>query len=222
MQFLAHDFLKAKQRAERATHDPNLAIRVHRALSWLSRAETCEDIDGEFIFLWISFNAAYAQDLGDKSAKSTKETYRAFLVKLLAFDHDKRLYNLVWSEFTSSIRLLLSNRYVFQPYWDYENGMLDESTWLSRFNDSKTLANKALSYNDIVTIIGLVLDRLYTLRNQLIHGGATWDGKVNRLQLTDGKNFLGKLVPILILLMLDNSKGLWGKPCYPVTGNSNL
>jgi hypothetical protein len=51
--------LKTRQRAERGGHDPNLILRVHRALSWLNRAEqTADDLDGGFIFLWISFNAA--------------------------------------------------------------------------------------------------------------------------------------------------------------------
>ena len=31
--------LKERQRKERHIHDANLAVRVHRALSWLNRAE---------------------------------------------------------------------------------------------------------------------------------------------------------------------------------------
>jgi len=53
--------LKARHRAEREGWHANLSLRVHRALSWLERAEELaaqEDPDGEFIFLWIAFNAA--------------------------------------------------------------------------------------------------------------------------------------------------------------------
>ena len=40
-----------------------VGLRVHRALSWLERAEKEEDDpDAAFIFYWIAFNAAYAQD----------------------------------------------------------------------------------------------------------------------------------------------------------------
>ena len=42
------------------------------------------------------------------------------------------------------------------------------------------------------------------------HGGATWNGKVNRKQL------LGKLVPVIIRLMLDHPEIDWGPACYPV------
>ena len=219
LEIFSHEFLKKKQRAERETHDPNLAIRVHRALSWLARAEACDDLDGEFIFLWIAFNAAYAQETGSTRPASTKETYRNFAEKINNFDHDKLIYNLIWDEYASSIRLLLANKYVFQPYWDYENNLISDEAWTSKFQTSVKLANKALSKSDTVTIVGLVLDRLYTLRNQLIHGGATWNGAVNRLQLSDGRNFLSKLVPIIILLMLENSGALWGPACYPVTND---
>jgi hypothetical protein len=62
----------------------------------------------------------------------------------------------------------------------------------------------------------LVLNRLYTLRNQLMHGGATWGGKVNREQLRDCTRLLGNLVPVIIGLMMDNPDTPWGDAVYPV------
>ena len=53
-------------------------------------------------------------------------------------------------------------------------------------------------------------------RNQLVHGGATWDSDVNRDQLRDCTRFLGKLVPLIIELMMDNPDTLWGDPSFPV------
>ena len=41
-----------------------LGLRVHRALSWIARAELCEDDDdARFIFLWIALNSAYADEI---------------------------------------------------------------------------------------------------------------------------------------------------------------
>ena len=60
------------------------------------------------------------------------------------------------------------------------------------------------------------MSRLYTLRNQLVHGGATWDSEVNREQLRDCTAFLSKLVPVVIELMMDNPDTLWGDPVFPV------
>ena len=56
-------------------------LRMHRALSWLQRAETAgDDDDVAFICLWIAFNAAYAQDLGDGASGTSRrhsECHRA-------------------------------------------------------------------------------------------------------------------------------------------------
>jgi hypothetical protein len=59
--------LKERHRAERDALHPNLSLRVHRALSWLNRAEQLDDDpDGRFIFLRIAFNAAYATEIDER------------------------------------------------------------------------------------------------------------------------------------------------------------
>ena len=213
---LDHQSLKERQRAERENHPTSLALRVHRALSWLDRAERCEDQDGRFIFLWIAFNAAYANDLGDQERPHEKQLFQLFLDKLADLDKDDELYNLIWSEFSGSIRVLLDNRFVYQPFWDFHNGKISEEEWKAGFERARKAANLALVNHKTVTVLAIILDRMYTLRNQLIHGGATWNSSVNRDQLRDCSAFLGKLVPYVIQLMMDNPNTLWGDACYPV------
>ncbi len=213
---LDYNSLKERQRAERDNHPTNLGLRVHRALSWLGRAEQCEDQDGRFIFLWIAFNAAYANDLGDRERIHEKHVFQLFLEKLTDLDTDDVLYKLIWSEFPNSIRMLLDNRFVYQPFWDFHNGKTTEQEWKTGFEQARKTANRALAGRGTVSVLAIVLDRMYTLRNQLIHGGATWNSSVNRDQLRDCSAFLGKLVPYVIQLMLDNTATLWGAACYPV------
>lgn len=51
-----YEALKARQRAERHEHHPNLVLRVHRALSWLQRAEAEQDPDSRFVLTcWSIF-----------------------------------------------------------------------------------------------------------------------------------------------------------------------
>lgn len=69
---------------------------------------------------------------------------------------------------------------------------------------------------DTSRVLLTVFERLYTLRNQLIHGGATWNSKVNRGQVHDGANIMNKLVPAIIHIMMDGAGEVWGDPCYPV------
>lgn len=208
--------LKQRQREEREAYPVNLALRVHRALSWLDRAERCEDDDGRFIFLWIAFNAAYANDIGDRDRDPEQKVFGRFLRKLTELDNDDVLYELIWTEFPNSIRLLLDNQFVFQPFWDFQNGLIEEQTWKKEFERAKVVANKALAGHSTTTVLAVILSRMYTLRNQLIHGGATWNSGVNRDQLRDCSAFLGKLVPYIIKLMMDNPDTLWGDACYPV------
>lgn len=213
-----HEKLKTRQRAERHAHHPNLALRVHRALSWLDRAERSEDdLDARFIFLWIAFNAAYATEINESYRLSEQETFRAFLGKLESLDGaGRRIEGLVWDEFPRSLRVLLDNPYVFQDFWSFHNGSLREEEWQRRFTAAKAAAAAALGRRDTVTVLSIVLSRIYTLRNQLMHGGATWNSGVNREQVRDCAKFMGRLVPIVIEIMLDHPETLWGDACYPV------
>ena len=75
---------------------------------------------------------------------------------------------------------------------------------------------KYLSTQKVVDLLEVVLDRLYTLRNQLVHGGATYKSEVNRSQVIDGKNILSMLVPLIVEIMMDNEYEDWGEIYYPV------
>ena len=84
--------LKEKQRALRDGFSTPLTLRVHRALSWLRRAEAEEeDQDVRFILLWIGFNAAYAGDVeGRLTGTPTPHIDTVYaLVKLLAKTMDE-------------------------------------------------------------------------------------------------------------------------------------
>ena len=217
---LDHATLKARQRAERDQYSTNMGLRVHRALSWLDRAERADDdLDARFIFLWIAFNAAYANEIGDQERSPEQRVFENFLQKLVDLDKNESLYTLIWTEFPSSIRLLLDNRFVFQPFWDFHNGKISEEQWQTSFASAKAAANKALATRRTTQVLSIILARMYTLRNQLVHGGATWNSSVNRDQLRDCSAFLGKLVPFIIQLMMDNPNVLWGDACYPVVEN---
>ena len=209
--------LKVRQREIRGTFPDSLSLRVHRALSWLQRAELEQgDADASFIFLWIAFNAAYANEIRDRKNFSERRQLMNFLSRLVTHDNEQLLYQLVWGQFTGPIRLLIDNRYVYQPFWDYQNGWIAESQWQIGFERSKASANRGLARQDTKKVLAVILDRLYTLRNQMIHGGATWNSSVNRTQVSDGVAILGLIVPTIIHLMMENSQQVWGDACYPV------
>ena len=208
--------LKNKQREVRGGFSENLALRVHRALSWLNKSEQCnDDQDSQFIFLWIAFNAAYAQDT-EVLRHTESEAFSKFISKLIELDNKGDFSNLIWSQFSSTVRVLLDNKYVYQPFWDCQNGKITESEWKERFSKAKSAASHALSNKSTDVVICIVLQRLYTLRNQIIHGGATWNSSANREQIRDGVAFLSELLPIIVDMMMDNPDSLWGDANYPL------
>jgi hypothetical protein len=217
-QMIPHETLKSRQRAERDGWPTPLALRVHRALSWLERAEQCEDDDGRFVFLWIAFNAAYAADTG-ASKQVEAQRFSGFLGRLAGMDQRGQLPELLWRRYSNAIRLLLNNKYVFQPYWDHQNGLEGSDDWEERFSKANAAAHGALGRHDTGAVLSIVFARLYTLRNQLLHGGATWNSGINRDQLRDGSAILGDVLPVLIEIMMENPGELWGEPSYPVVSD---
>lgn len=214
---LDHQRLKARQREIRERFPHSLNLRVHRALSWLKRAEQeTQDNDARFIFLWVAFNAAYANQVPDRQNSSERKMFRGFLGRLIESDSQNLLYELVWDRFPGAIRLMIDNHFVFQPFWDFHNGLLGNEEWQAAFRKSKAAARRALGSMDTLKVMMVMFDRLYTLRNQLLHGGATWNSHVNRSQLAQGAEIMGRVVPIVIHLMMNDYQRIWGEPCYPV------
>lgn len=207
--------LKARQREEREHYPEHLSLRVHRALSWLERAEQEPDPDSRFIFLWIAFNAAYATDIDDRCHLDEQGTFNGFLHKLCDLDGARRFDDLVWNAYPNAIRVLLNNPYVFSCFWSYQKGHLTELQWKQSFARARKAALRALAQQNTPGVLSIVFSRIYTLRNQVIHGGATWNSRVNRDQIRDCVAILAELVPVVIEVMMDNPDTLWGAANYP-------
>ena len=211
--------LKASHRAVRDGQPSDLGLRVHRALSWLDRAErSADDLDIKFTCLWIAFNATYVEGRTATSVsnQSERQAFFDFFAKIHRLDKGGSLYKAFWANFSGPVRLMMQNQYVFGPFWHHQNGLPGYEDWQERLAKVQRQFNKGFQHEDTVLILKLVFDRLYVLRNQLIHGGTTWGSSVNRQQITDGAAILAFLVPRIIEIMMDNPDQDWGPPFYPV------
>jgi hypothetical protein len=213
---LDYSILKEIHRSSRSVLEDDLSIRIHRSLSWLQRAE-CEkeDPDAAFIFYWISFNANYSITETGFEKTSEGRKFKDFFSSIISVDKEKLIYSAVWNTFTTEIRSILNNEYIYANFWQIE-GKGSNADWKKGFNDSKTMVAKALSSQNTEVILQILFSRLYTLRNQLVHGNATWNGKLNRKQVTDGYRLISSLQPIFIYLMLKNPANEWGSLAYPI------
>lgn len=219
MPVMQHDSLKARQRAERDTYPEAVGLRIHRAISWLGRAEKevdNGDLDAAFIFYWVAFNAAYAGELEENEGDTpgARQDFRRYFSLLLKADGKQEIYDAVWTRFPGPIRVLLDNPYVYSPFWRAQRRGSDD--WKLAFERSQLAARTALSRQDTQTILRIIFDRLYVLRNQIMHGGSTWNSSVNRDQVRDGVDILAWLIPIFIRLKMQEPELDWGQPFYPV------
>lgn len=209
--------LKAKQRDLRDGFSLPLTLRVHRSISWLRRAEQeDDDLDVRFVLLWIGFNAAYAGDLDRAVEGNERERFEQFFAALVGMDSSNRIYDAIWQRFAHKIRLLLDNKFVFAPFWKHQAGEFGWAGWEVSFDAAKRAANRALAEKNTAVVLSILFDRLYVLRDQIIHGGATWDSSANRNQVRDGAALLGCLLPVFIDLMMDHPDAEWAMPMYPV------
>ena len=192
-----------------------LGIRLHRSISWLQCAEQQEkDPDLMFITQWIAFNACYAMDMNSQSSKTEREKFKGFIGTLARLDHEKRIFNILWQKFSGPVKILIENEYVFRGFWDFQRG--DAKEWKKAFEKTNEDAIRYMSANNVGGVLEILLDRLYILRNQLMHGGATYKSKLNRKSVKDGSRILEMLIPIIIEIILENPEEDWGKLLFPV------
>ena len=204
-------------KATRDGCDESFRIRIHRAISWVKKAKALpeDDIDLKFISLWIAFNCAYGKEISTDGYFGEKVGFRDFLTVISDLDVEKILDKILWKRFSQSIKALLENKYTYQPYWNYYNGGDRDADWELTFKSYNSKALKALMTQNTAMVLNIVFDRLYTIRNQLFHGGATCNSKANRMQLHDGCEILSELMPAVLDIMLKHHDRDWGRAFYP-------
>lgn len=209
--FVLEEVFKSKK----AENSEQFNLRIHRGLSWLKKAIQLEDdLDLQFISLWISFNAVYARDI---TLSQDQQAFRQFLHKVCQLDREQKVDYIIWEKFGSMIRLFIENPYNFQSFWDFQNKKISQSAWKENFDLEKQRVHKALQSKNTVDLLFVIFNRLYTLNNQIMLGGSTYRSSVNRKQLQDVCQILVALLPAFIHILLENSKDLdLCKPFYPV------
>ena len=212
-----HDELKQMLKQKRDGFSDVHSTRLHRALSWLNcAAKQQEDVDLQLISLWIAFNACYAVDHGGSESLAERFAFQGFVEKLVSHDHDKQIYACLWQTYSGPVKALIKNPYVYSGFWQTKREDVNSNDWQAGFNQLSVSALNHLSRQNVPQLLSIVLDRLFVLRNQLIHGGATYASQVNREQVEDGAQLLASLVPIMIEIMLNAQQEDWGNIYYPV------
>lgn len=212
------DDLRNREQELSDDYSDDLKLRIHRGVSWLVKAEKqVDDEDAAFMFYWVAFNALYGFQVKNVSeTDGERSAFQEYFKKISILDSERKIYDELWRRFSDSVRILIQNKYVFQPFWNFHHGIPGNEDWEDKFERATELGYRALENGDTVQILSIIFDRLYVLRNQVFHGAATYQSSVNRAQIRDATRILAFLLPLFVDLMINNPRVSWGTPGYAV------
>ena len=222
------EFESLKARMKGLENTPELRHRLHRALSWLERADSANDADAKCIFLWVAFNAAYAidhmaecEEWGHQPREWERQE-KHFERLTRTPDGFRRIRSAIRTKLWNPVERLMSNEYIFWGFWaSLTDAPFDWMNWerKGQFEAERTQVMRRLRHSsagDTKYVLTRLFDRLNTLRNQLMHGCATRAGSLNRRQVEDGAEVLRVLVPLFLDIMTDHLEVDWGRISFPV------
>ena len=210
------------------------ALRMRRGTSWLARAERelfgqpLPDPDAAFVFYWIAFNAAYADDRTDGTERGERARFEAYFNLLLSCDKSDKIFGALRNKLPKEVfRSFIDNRYLYWRFWMHQGNDRTHRNWRYEFERENRAAELAIdramprgnaTSSDAIREIQrakkqalqTLFERMYVLRNQMVHGGATYQGSVNGAQVRDGARIMALLLPVFLDLMMDNPKADWG------------
>lgn len=203
--------IKEQLQSKRSDHPTN--IRIHRACSWLQQAEAAEgtDLDVPLICQWIAFNSLYGQwNEHTREPAPDRECWRTFLERILSLDADGHIAGLL-NEHKPLVMSLLEDEFLSRFFWEDPS---DRQAGKAR--KAKFSARTWYLENKWSLILDRVIERIYLLRCQLVHGAATHGSELNRKSLRRCATMLGHLLPAILLVMMEyGANEEWGPMCYP-------
>ena len=202
------DALKNDERGQ------DLRIRMHRCFSWMKSAQrhhADQDYDGALLTHWIAFNGLYGQwDGVNREPKPDIKCWKDFLDQVLAVDSQEILNAFIENQ-RELILDILNNEYTNKYFWE-------DPSESQAFKSKKDYRSAKQWYREgkYDIILKRALGRVYVLRCQIMHGGATHGSKLNRDSIALCNDLITQLLPVIITIITSNGKTRnWGAICYP-------
>ena len=206
-----------KERLHAKGGEQPTSIRFHRACSWMARVENnseAEDHDLDLISLWITFNSLYGHwDDQKREPRPDRESWRGFVDSILRLDETGFVADAL-TEHKRLVMSLLEDEYLSSFFWQEPSA--------KRAGQSKKAKHNAQSWyieKRWVMVLDQLLDRVYLMRCQLVHGAATHGGKLNRTSLRRCVMMMQRLLPSFLMVWIEHGADEdWGPMCYPPLG----
>jgi len=208
----SHELFEAKERIFGPENYSDNAIRMHRAISWLFACEEQANDDLAFLSAWIGFNSCYSVP-----PKTMGETEYGrmwdFMNELLSQDRDHLVSSYVFDEQVGLIDSLMANQYLFRHFWISIHSQ--EEGWEIEYADNNTRMLIDRDTTNTLNHCSNILQRVYVLRNQVIHGAATYESSMNRDQMHVCTLFMRGFLLRIINVMIAKPHHDWGQINYP-------
>lgn len=190
-------------------------VRFHRSISWLARAEDLRESgpdDDRLLCLWISFNGLYGC-WNLKKAEPEPDVQSIARFQKLLFQRDKAGYiGGMLQDTRDTVMWILDSKHLNAWFWQAEptaarsaqarKARFDARTWYATENWPMLFAR--------------VIERVYLLRCQLVHGAATHSSRLNRVALGHCCAWMDQCLPAVLMVFIDNAtQADWGPICYP-------
>lgn len=194
------------------------AIRMHRAFSWLARGEQAGDDDSDVVLvcLWIGFNGLYGQwDPARREPLPDRESWRRFMDRVLELDQSGHLAGMLRAQ-RELVMQVLGDPFVSSFFWEEPSELRAGKATKARFDARTWYLEERWGL-----LAQRLIERIYLMRCQLVHGAATFGGKLNRQSLDRCTKMLRHLLAAVLLVIIDHGADEdWGEMCYPPIGKA--
>ena len=167
--------------------EQNLIDRLTRSASWLRAAselekdKRLEEVDNHtvFIYRYIAFNSLYGRWKFEGTEKLTWKQFDLFFDNLLALHSEdqqrKGTKGIILRDALTQCRSqwmrLIEIEFLDNGYWHVEEHRLG---FKDKYRSEKFRALQMLNQQEYKALLHSIFSRVWVLRNQIIHGGATF------------------------------------------------
>ncbi len=194
-------------------------VRIHRALTWLEFSERCdirEDLDAKLIAQWIAFAALISQwNKRTKSPEPDATATRLFIQQILQHDQDG-LLQMVLETNDRAARSLFEDAYLAKHFQSREswNSSKPRHAGGKHFTTKSTMQN-IVEQAQFQPWLEAVLERVLFIRNQLVHGGSTYNSRLNRVAVRRASSLLEHLTACFMQILMEHGyTDDWGDLCF--------
>ncbi|MSR18483.1 MAG: hypothetical protein EXS00_04820 [Phycisphaerales bacterium] len=197
----------------------DVRIRIHRCLTWLEAADMRgpAEIDTRLVEQWIALNALYGRWNPDRREPVPDRLSVETFIRLIRTHDADKVLGVMLREHKGLAMAIFGDRYLLRHFWESDGGAQPSTARLVATAQEWFRADRQ------AIILDKVLDRIYFVRCQVMHGGATYGGRLNRNAVKRTSMMLGHIVPTCLQIMMDHGyTDDWGELCYPpLTGSTS-